>query len=500
MLLSMTRSRFGVAALSATLALAGLWISGATPAHAANLEVTGTSDTPLGGTNDCAGTSGHTCTLRAAVQTASAASSPTVIHLPGGTTATPKVYTLTTNDCNTNDDTCYDLNVHGTQAVTINGDGSATTIIDGDQIDRVIQLKQTTLNLNGVTIRNGDATKNKVSGLDGGGIDVRDGGILNMSNSVLTGNTADSGGAISEEPPPNTAPINSSRPAVAQLYSAEVHLTDVSVEGNTAADGEYGGGINVRNQTLLDLVRVTVSGNSMAADGEGGGIDVDGTATILNSTIVNNSTGTGTDSTGGGLAVDGTATLTNVTLNHNTAAGTDAGANIEVYDGGTATFKNSIAANPVTDANCVIDSGGTLTSQGSNLEFPGSSCGFTGTADLQNTDPQLGPLQDNGGPTKTQALLAGSHAIDAVATANCPPPATDQRGITRPQNGKCDIGSFEVLAAVASPSPTASIAAATPSLPKAGLGVPGKAGPPWMVLTILLLLAAPIPVLLRRRA
>jgi len=57
------------------------------------------------------------------------------------------------------------------------------------------------------------------------------------------------------------------------------------------------------------------------------------------------------------------------------------------------------------------------------------------------TDPNLGPLQDNGGPTFTHALLAGSPAIDVGSNADCP--ETDQRGVTRPINGICDIGAYE---------------------------------------------------------
>ena len=56
-------------------------------------------------------------------------------------------------------------------------------------------------------------------------------------------------------------------------------------------------------------------------------------------------------------------------------------------------------------------------------------------------DPKIGPLADNGGPTKTRALLSGSPAIDAASAAACP--ATDQRGVARPQGAGCDIGSFE---------------------------------------------------------
>jgi hypothetical protein len=56
-------------------------------------------------------------------------------------------------------------------------------------------------------------------------------------------------------------------------------------------------------------------------------------------------------------------------------------------------------------------------------------------------DPRIGPLANNGGPTRTHALLAGSPAIDAASAADCP--ATDQRGVSRPQGTGCDIGSYE---------------------------------------------------------
>jgi hypothetical protein len=61
-------------------------------------------------------------------------------------------------------------------------------------------------------------------------------------------------------------------------------------------------------------------------------------------------------------------------------------------------------------------------------------------SDLIGVNPLLGPLGDNGGPTRTHALGAGSPAIDAAGDA-CP--ATDQRGVARPLGARCDIGSYE---------------------------------------------------------
>ena len=64
----------------------------------------------------------------------------------------------------------------------------------------------------------------------------------------------------------------------------------------------------------------------------------------------------------------------------------------------------------------------------------GTECGFTGTGDLQNSNPKLGPLASNGGPTQTLALLKGSPAIDVIPLTSGLCPATDQRGHKRPDN------------------------------------------------------------------
>ncbi len=77
---------------------------------------------------------------------------------------------------------------------------------------------------------------------------------------------------------------------------------------------------------------------------------------------------------------------------------------------------------------------------GHNLSFGDATCppGFL------NGDPDLGALQDNGGPSKTIALQSGSAAIDQIPSTNAGCPATDQRGVRRPTGPKCDIGAYEV--------------------------------------------------------
>jgi hypothetical protein len=128
-------------------------------------------------------------------------------------------------------------------------------------------------------------------------------------------------------------------------------------------------------------------------------------------------------------------TLLNVTVAGN--SGSSAIDNIA-----TLNTRNSIFSN-APGGNCSA----ALTSQGSNLESA-DECGLHAAGDQVGKEPMLGPLADNGGQTDTLALLSGSPAIDR-GTA-CPP--TDQRGVARPQGAACDVGAFELVPAIATPS------------------------------------------------
>src|SRR5207249_3284316 len=99
----------------------------------------------------------------------------------------------------------------------------------------------------------------------------------------------------------------------------------------------------------------------------------------------------------------------------------------------------------------------TYNSLGYNLSNDSGGGFLTGAGDQINTDPLLGPLQDNGGPTFTHELLTGSPAIDAGDPSFTPPPYYDQRGpdFWRVRNGRIDVGSFEVqVGTTPSPTPT----------------------------------------------
>jgi hypothetical protein len=157
---------------------------------------------------------------------------------------------------------------------------------------------------------------------------------------------------------------------------------------------------------------------------------------LLNSTVSGN-VGTGIVNSGW------EATLINTTVSANTHLGGGEG----IFAGGTQTLlRNSL----VTDGCRVGSSGGGITSLGHNIESPSDTCGFDELTDQANVpDPMLGPLQNNGGPTETHALLDGSVAIDVIPEAECvdhhgDPLTADQRGVTRPQGVRCDVGAVEM--------------------------------------------------------
>jgi hypothetical protein len=178
------------------------------------------------------------------------------------------------------------------------------------------------------------------------------------------------------------------------------------------------------------------------APGQGGGLYNSGTLTISNSTLSANSAPSDrVYGGGGGIRNDGTLTVSNSTLTGNSVTGSS-GSGGGIDNRGTLHARNTIIAG--NTAPSAPDLNGNLGSQGHNLigNTQGGS-GFDPT-DILNINPLLGPLQDNGGPTKTMALLAGSPAIDAGDNTGAPD--WDQRGPGYPRivNGTIDIGAFEV--------------------------------------------------------
>jgi hypothetical protein len=148
---------------------------------------------------------------------------------------------------------------------------------------------------------------------------------------------------------------------------------------------------------------------------------------------------------------DGLLQLTNATIADDSVSGPKGGISLLwVQDYDETTLLNSIVDDPTAPSlSCSSEKGGTISSQGYNLDG-GSSCNFNKTGDIENRNPMLRSLADNGGPVETMALVepaggvAGSPAINAGTNVNCPD--TDARGVVRPQGGRCDIGAYEVPA------------------------------------------------------
>jgi len=308
----------------------------------------------------------------------------------------------------TYEDTNVEIQDSETKSLTFIGAGMTQTILDGNRSSRIFSI----FSANSPTTISDLTAQNGYYGSYGGGI---------MSHSELT-------------------------------------LTRVKVTGNEALYG--GGGIYIKeNFTFTD---VEVSGNT--GRGSGGGIkaelDSDENGTLNRVTIVGNDT-LGTDTYGGGVyLIEGDFTLTNVTISGNSAddgsemSNMVVGANTQLLnvtisggEGDSAVYNNASISfkNTIVGGNCNHE-GASWVSDGNNLET-GSTCNFTQSGDLQNTDPLLGALADNGGYTSTHALQKGSPAIDAGNNSGCP--STDQRGETRPKDGDadgtatCDIGTYE---------------------------------------------------------
>ena len=475
----------------------------ATGAAAATFTVNSPSDIPDINPGDgvCETAAGNgVCTLRAALQEANA--------LPGADTIIlqPNVTYLLSGMRDILD------------SVTIVGADRNTTIIDGNGDvtgQRVLQISKcvdhgtppggtptptpspcdinnpndtsvTRVTISAVTIQHG-----KTSNIGGGVINY---GVLTLNNVSISNNTVsglnDWGGGI--------------------YSSGRLTITNSSVSDNVSGThNPYGGGIY--NQGPMTISNSTISGNRTG--GIGGGIfNVFSTATITGSTIsgntavtgggiyassplvVINSTISGNFSTGSGAgiyAAASTTSLFNVTITHNRAnsdnVGVGVGGGVSNASGSTLTFVNSIIA---LNENVIVmggpfpilnedDCSGAITSQGNNIMYAidPTYCTTSGTVTI--ADPNLGPLQNNGGLTQTHALLPGSPAIDAGNSGGCTDNfgailTSDQRGSSRPYpvGGPCDIGAFEFQP---TPTPTAT-PSGTPAGTPTPTPIPGQLG------------------------
>jgi hypothetical protein len=356
------------------------------------------------------------------------------------------------------------------KSITIFGPGADNLAISenvGSHF-RVFNIRPgTNVNISQLKIMFGDV---RTSG--NGGAILNDHAILALINCTVDSNAAGNGGGI----------YNDGQNGSATLMVSNSKVTNNISTGVTRARG--GGIYNdaTNGSAVLRIVNSAISGNSAVgtdvthdAVGFGGGIyNSSGTLRITNSTLSENSAGGGFKAVpgwAGGIYSDGTLTISNSTLDHNMAAANgNGGGGGGIYNGGTlitseSTLSDNLATSgggilnvygSISIANTIVNrgngsgenisnAGGTITSEGYNLSSDDGSGYLTGPGDQINTNPLLGPLQDNGGPTLTNALLPGSPAIDAGDPNFTPPPDYDQRGpcFVRVSHGRIDVGSVE---------------------------------------------------------
>jgi hypothetical protein len=288
-------------------------------------------------------------------------------------------------------------------------------------------------------------------GIGGGGVNgwvsINGEGVAQMyvQQSFIAHNVAQAGGGI--------ANLNSSGYAT---RTAEITISQSTLARNTAAglgSGRgFGGGLLNRNAAAT-VVNSTVSGNQAlgddtAAGGRGGGIGNHGqafttTLQVLNSTIAFNQA----TQAGGGIAELGQIAPASTVF--------EAGNALIVSNALTVTQSISNAAvlaaiaSPqviVGTESCAIENA-TVHSLGGNIES-GTTCGLHTAADLTDAVVALGPLQNNGGPTPTHMITENGPAFNSGVDALCsaaPVNGVDQRGVTRPQQGRCDVGAVELV-------------------------------------------------------
>jgi hypothetical protein len=379
--------------------------------------------------------------------------------------------------------------------LAIDGPGASNLAISGNNSVGVFVINPAiTATISGITIENGSADV-------GGGISNF--GTLTLSNCTMSGNTANNGGGgifngftgatltvINTTLSGNSAILGEAG-GIWNFIGSTLTVNKSTFLGNSAGYGggaigndgngtvtnsalwgnsatDYGGAIF--NTGALFVINSTLSGNSAPA---GGGIlnnnNLGSTLTVRNSTLSGNSATFGggifdygpltlTNSTlsgnsalyyGGGIFSYGTLNINNSTLSGNSASDGGGGG---IHTQGALTAKNTIMASEPLGGNCSSFFSGAVSSQGHNLSDDFSCSSFlTQTGDLNNIPAGLDPsgLQNNGGPTKTIALLSGSPAVDAIPRRFCTlsdqttQVSKDQRGVARPQGLACDIGAFE---------------------------------------------------------
>lgn len=369
--------------------------------------------------------------------------------------------------------TTGDLDI--TDDLIITGPGSGSLAIDGNVTSRIFNVTGGVVSISGLKLQNGvDA--------DGGGIHNET--TLSLSDIVVDScSSSTDGGGIW-----NSSTITAENVTVsnnvatltgAGLYNNGTASWDGGAITSNAAVNEGGGVWNDGTATLTD---VQISGNSSDTAAGGGAFNA-GTLTLVECAVFSNTTVTGE-----GMAIKNSSTTLNITRstvsNHvqssSTAIDNDFGTVVianSTISTNTMGVLNNVGAVGFSNCTVVLNTTGIGQASGSIGQFydtilAGNTLDYDGdTADAislghnifgVNTNPittttgdlsiltfgglVMGPLQNNGGPTNTHALLTGSPAINTGDNTGAP--ATDQRGEPRIQEGTIDIGAYESVVVV----------------------------------------------------
>ena len=468
----------------------GAGLLAATAAQAASYTVTTTAD-ELDGSPVCTTGSSVDCSLREAIGQANSNAGADTIIVPAGT------YTLSVAGGSEELNATGDLDITDTAGLTITGEGSGTTSIDGGAIDRVMDVKGVAT-IKNLTIQNGLVTDQLGGGIyvsgsltgdkvviqnnhsnqssitsGGAGVACYEGDAVTFTNSTFSGNgvvaTTQAGGGLvtldCEVSISDSIFTNNKANYGGGLmgdFSAEVAtftLEDSTFHSNMAngggaallADtGDTGSRFNVDRSTF----------NDNESTSQAGGLWVDGLVHANNLTIVDNET----DGYGGGISVTNNSSsdlrLAHSTVAHNTAnaTGVGSGQGGGIYVAGS-NAKAGILSSIVASNSAMGSSGpdcidGTvLASSGYNLVGDTTDCAISASTGDQFDPADItaitnATLADNGGPVQTMQIIA-SYITNMVPPIYCTqtsgtPIMVDARGVNREVSKQCDIGAVEL--------------------------------------------------------
>ena len=343
------------------------------------------------------------CTLRAAIEEANALPGTDIIELPAA------IMGLNIMGINENRSAEGDLDI--SESLTIIGKGADKTIIDGREIDRIVEItrQEATVTLKNLTLLNGRVA-DSTPGVLNTGAAIRNKGNLRLENVVLMdhqtvgGGNDDFGGILFNAgycEIQNSTLLGGKAHEGGGIYNQKG--AEMRILSSTITDNQAVSGAGVANYGLLIAENSTFSGNGNSQTIDGGGLENNSTTSLIHATFAFNRA-----EFGGGISNSNSLDLQNTIIANNVGG--------DCYD-----------PQPIN-------------SKGNNLDSDGS-CMLPEKSDITGKDPKLESLKNNGGATMTHVLAPLSPGRDAgIFITDLP---FDQRGMRRPQGNGVDIGAVE---------------------------------------------------------